>query len=51
MAASLERGGGVLGEASERMAGRILDHKKVSLFIDTKLSSCFSPSSLLTKTF
>ena len=35
MAAILERGGGLLGEASQRMAGRILDHKKASLNVDT----------------
>ena len=30
IAAVAESGGGVLGEASQRRAGRILDHRKVS---------------------
>ena len=41
MAASLEKGGGVLGEASQRMAGRILDNRKASVFIDTQLKQVF----------
>ena len=41
MAASLEKGGGVLGEASQRMAGRILDHRKASVFIDTQQKPVF----------